>query len=279
MSEGFWTGANWVWSNWDTIKRRLEPVFRLFRRSGDVPLNVRPILIIGPGGVGKSTLAKLHAGQLDWLLGEPWKYEQSFAIQETKLHGSDNIEVIVAPGQSLQRNLQWDGLGTEIAQSYYQGVIVVSAYGYHSRIGRYQDHALYQNNKETFRANYLVSCRNTEIESLKILKQSILTNTKKCWLLSVIAKEDLWYSEKKQVEEWYLTDRYGSLIQSLMGQNGTRRLRVETVAVSLLIHNFRAENGEIVAKNVAGYDQRLQIDSIQRLLELIAGLVEWEGNT
>lgn len=136
MNEGFWLGAgNWAWNNWDKIKDRLEPVFRRFRKSASPVEPQGGILIIGPGGAGKSTLAQLLSGQRNWLTDEPWSYEQSFFLEESKLVDDPTISMLVMPGQSLERNLLWDGIGKRIVAGEFRGIILVASYG-HENFGR-----------------------------------------------------------------------------------------------------------------------------------------------
>jgi len=57
--------------------------------SGESPIPSGPrkgILIIGPGGTGKSTFAKLLSGQLlPWVFGDSWKYDESIAEETFSL--------------------------------------------------------------------------------------------------------------------------------------------------------------------------------------------------
>ena len=90
------------------------------------------ILIIGAGGVGKTTLARILSGDFDWLLGEPWRYSQSFTIEVTTLKDDPKVKVVVPPGQPIRRESTWADIEGGLAGGKYRGVIVVSANGYHT---------------------------------------------------------------------------------------------------------------------------------------------------
>jgi hypothetical protein len=47
--------------------------------------------------------------------------------------------------------------------------------------------------------------------------------------------------------------------------------------VSLVISNFKTGREELLQKNIAGYDQVLQVQSIRRLFETIGILMKWEA--
>ena len=60
---------------------------------------------------------------------------------------------------------------------------------------------------------------------------------------------------------------------------GRKSFRHETVGVSLVISNYTTSEGELLAKNVAGYDQEQQVKSLRYLFEVIDGLRDWEEET
>src|SRR5438105_3729218 len=111
--------SKWLWENRAGIKAALAKLRRWLRRS--------KILVIGPGGTGKSTLARMLAGNFDWLLDSPWRYDEDIAIKRFKLKEDSAAEIVVVPGQEHRRQTTWSGVGQELAKGAYHGVLLVSA--------------------------------------------------------------------------------------------------------------------------------------------------------
>nr|MCU0706572.1 hypothetical protein [Fimbriiglobus sp.] len=91
------------------------------------------ILIIGPGGTGKTTLAKLLSGQLDaWVFGDAWTYSESYTEESYTLTGDPKVELVVPAGQEYRRASSWADVRADIVRGRYSGVIVVAAFGHHT---------------------------------------------------------------------------------------------------------------------------------------------------
>ncbi len=95
------------------------------------------------------------------------------------------------------------------------------------------------------------------------------------WLLNVVAKQDLWWPERVDVENYYLTGPYHVAVKEGLAARDPANTRVETVFTSLVISNFRTAGGERLVSNAAGYDQMIQASSLHRLISVVNELREW----
>lgn len=275
MSDGIpWSQVGgWLWQQRDSIAEAVKKVLAWFRKPDG---SDRGILILGAGGVGKTTLARILSGKYDWLLDEPWKYGESFGIERFKLKDDEKVQVVVPPGQTARRETTWTELLANVAGGKYRGVILVSANGYHSiATSSYKDHPLYKGNKDDFVTALVKRNRDDEAAILQRLTPHLTVSNGKVWLLTVVAKEDLWFPERTAAEQ-RLVDELAPRLQAAQAAKGATNFRHEAVAVSLLISNFVTNDGETLKKNTAGYDHRQSVESIRRLFEVLNALQDWE---
>src|SRR4051812_33966990 len=108
--DGFgWRVLNWAWERKDEILRFMTDLRRWFR--GDGKTEAAPgILIIGPGGAGKTTLARLLSGEVDWFGDPPASYTASLNVERYSLLGPPAAEVVIPPGQPHRRGTHWPDL-------------------------------------------------------------------------------------------------------------------------------------------------------------------------
>jgi energy-coupling factor transporter ATP-binding protein EcfA2 len=278
MNDGFWWSASgWVWSNWDTIKQRMEPIFRLFQKAKPSDPSERGILIIGPGGAGKSTLARLLSGKSNWLTDEPNKYDQSFGFEEFTLEDDTSVSLLVMPGQTLERNLMWDGIGRQILEGKFQGIVLVASFGHNSlRTASFRHHPAGSATKDEFLAQYLEQQRADELRVLEQLATYARMTTRKLWFLTVVTKEDLWYPDSQTVNAHYAEGQFGTALQNLRNEKGQQLFRTEAVTASIVISHWTTTANESLVKNTAGYDHAKCVGSIRRLIECLHSLMEWE---
>lgn len=139
----------------------------------------RGVLVLGPGGVGKTTFGKLLSGDADLLFELPHVYDESLQTEIIPVAGaSEGAGIIIPPGQEHRREATWSQLFQELAAGKFRGVILVVAYGYHNHeIGQgvsYKEHPLYRQqvkpkSKEKFLRDFLVARRQDELAVLRQL--------------------------------------------------------------------------------------------------------------
>jgi hypothetical protein len=88
----------WAWGNKDLVLRKMKDLYAWFRGSGKKN-DASGILILGAGGVGKTTLARLLSGDFDLLLDGLERYDESIGIEHYALKDAPKVEVVVPPGQ------------------------------------------------------------------------------------------------------------------------------------------------------------------------------------
>lgn len=268
----------WVWSRREEIGRWLAGLYSRFR--GPATPDGRGILIIGPGGVGKSTLARLLTGQVDWLQDNPWEYVESIGTEEYTFPDRAGAEVVavVPPGQAHRRESTWGDLLSNVATGRYRGVVFVGAFGYHSpNFPSIRTHTLYAGSKPEFLTAYLAQNRERELGTFSEVASAIRLCRTRLWLLVVVAKEDLWCDDRAAVEAFYTTGPVGEELEKLSARGP--QYRHETAYASLTIGNLDTVAGERLRPNAEGYDHRFQITSVRKLLTTVGALLDWEARS
>ncbi len=238
----------------------------------------RGVLILGAGGVGKTTLASLLSGKLDGR--ELAEYTESVGTEEFTLEENTKVQIIVPPGQSWRRPSTWDVLLERVRQGEFRGIVLIGAFGHHA-IGdfSYKNHKLYDHQRglEGFLTSYVDECRKQEELILKQLCSNVSLCEKPIWLLTLVSKQDLWWDERDKVEAYYSSGKYGDLVQKCLGRKSENAFRHECSFVSLVIRNLETGRGERLKATVAGYDTPTQQKSLEKLLDTITALMEWES--
>jgi GTPase SAR1 family protein len=233
------------------------------------------IIVLGAGGVGKTTLGKVLAGQ-DPIAGE--KYQESANTEVFSYEGKIYGTVLVAPGQERRRAFTWPELRTQISQGQVLGIVFVVAGGLNSlREIEPEEHELYKQgmtNEEFLKEYRAYNVRN----ETKILQEELLSCLRDCpnriFFLTVILKEDLWRPEHRAVMNLYSKGGFAEVIAELVSKRGENHFAYDIVSASLLIENLTTKKGAVLANTASGFDTNEQTRSVTNLLRIISEFMQ-----
>lgn len=275
-SQWWKVACDFAWDNKEWLAAKLSSLRQyLFRRGTGVPAGP-PCLIIGPGGVGKTTTAHLLQGDYDAALSIPGPYRESVYLETFSLKDDPATTILVPPGQQFRRDATWNGVQSSLANGEYCGVIIVNAYGYHS-IGNfsYRNHRLYEGDVPSFVQAYTADCRQEELRVVTRIAPFIRASPNKMWIINLVTKEDLWWNDRQSVHSHYVEGPYGNAIREAIRGSDARRLHVETVFASLVIANFVTGESEVLASTCSGYESTRQVESVKTLWMTLDAVKQW----
>ena len=238
----------------------------------------RKVLIIGPGGVGKSTLGAFLSAK-ERADCPPGEYVESLNTETYSLADDPKVQIVVPPGQQHRMDATWDSVMSDLKVGQFRGVILILAYGHHT-VGdfTYKNHRLYNetNGLEAFVRDYVSDCLAIEKGILIRISEAINRCNQPIWLLTLVTKQDLWWTDQGAVEKHYGSGSYADIVKQCLGDKSGVQFRHEQVFVSLVIRNLMTGRGEFLKGTASGYDMPMQHQSVERLLQVFEGLMQWE---
>lgn len=239
------------------------------------------LLVIGPGGTGKTTFAKLISGQLlPWVFGDTGKYDESFGEETFTLSNEPNVQVVVPAGQAFRRESAWADVRTDIASGRYSGVVFVVAFGHHTPSGTgYKSHPLYKGKKDEFLVSYTATKREEELAALEFILPALETAPEKLWLMTLATKQDLWWKERATVEQFYTAGRWADHLAKVRAARGPRGFAYEFRSASITLSNLKDSEGTVLFPTTEGYDVEKQATSVKDLFNAFDALRNWEDRS
>ncbi|MCG3148536.1 MAG: hypothetical protein PCFJNLEI_01980 [Verrucomicrobiae bacterium] len=228
------------------------------------------IPMFGAGGVGKSTMSRIIAGENPLSLLAP--YDESMRVESVALTGNIPGRILVAPGQEARIDRHWPELLEQLNKRKAVGLLNIVSYGYHSSsLESIHDYDVYKEGMSTpdFVRAYLEHRRKREVALLRELVVGLSGIRKPLWMMTVVNKQDLWWSNRDSVRKYYIEGEYSHLLDELTAKVGARNFQHEYLPASLTLGNFRTPAGEILAETCAGYDQLTHLRYYENLLNKV----------
>ena len=177
-------------------------------RNGSINLSV-----FGAGGTGKTTLGLVLSGDFD-PQSSSYIYKESVAVEKYGLQGDFVGKLVVPPGQKAREHY-WTSLYAALASGKTAGIINVVSWGYHAFQELSYKETEYYNDPMTvgeFMGVYLENRRQRELEIIEDLSHRLKDAPGKIWLVTLVTKQDLWWNNRHEVEEYYTDGPYNDII-------------------------------------------------------------------
>lgn len=230
------------------------------------------ILVVGPGGVGKSTLSKfLYTPSLKI---PPDAYTESLREERMSLPGDAVAELITAPGQK-RHIAKWEDLFDALKKRGKTfGVVFVTAYGHHATPLTMSQLRGKDDSVPPSAARYFGERRQAEIEALRAVEVLLRRHTKPFWMISLVTKQDLWWPDRKNVERYYCQGEYADIIESIRVAHAATGFEHEYFSLAVHSQNLYHDEGKILQATSAGYDDIIKYSHQKAFLDLIEKLTQ-----
>ena len=222
------------------------------------------IAVFGAGGVGKTTLGRMLSTDLA-TISQPTSYQESRDNETFWLASNPAQNVLIAPGQSRRMEQHAPIIRSELSKAKRACVVVhVAAYGYHALTSgsKIPDVKAFD--------DYLRRNKEREIEIVKEIATFLrLNETPPVRMITLITKQDLWWTESDAVIAHYESGEYQTAIETIAQAKGTQRFQHEYAYAALCHQNFKQSDGVVIKQTVAGYDDELRIGALTGLFDLM----------
>ncbi|MGE0610000.1 MAG: GTPase domain-containing protein, partial [Pirellulales bacterium] len=115
------------WLSKKALDAGFREVVRWWRQPGQ-----RSVLILGPGGVGKTTLGQFLSTPMQAVDERRGEYIETISIETFPLSDYKNVEIVVPPGLDHRLAASWAQIAGDIRSGKYRGIVVVAADGHHA---------------------------------------------------------------------------------------------------------------------------------------------------
>jgi hypothetical protein len=249
-----------LWEKASLLKDAVRGVKRKIRDGKTV------IAVFGPGGVGKTTLGTILADDFS-----PEKLAQDYidtpGTEKVWLKSNDAQSILIAPGQRSRIAMHWPTIQTALTRAKQSVIINVVAWGYHTprksepiTLAEVGDH--------------IRTSRDEELRILTDLVNFFTQATGSLTMITLVTKEDLWWSDRDMVKSHYESGDYAEQIARLKAVKGTQNFHHEYAYVSLMSRNMKSSNGEVLVPITQGYDIELQNSGYQKFVQILEGILK-----
>jgi energy-coupling factor transporter ATP-binding protein EcfA2 len=231
------------------------------------------IVFFGAGGTGKTTLSHFLGGKLHTeTLAR--RYRESLEVEEVRLQGDLTATMFVPPGQARRLD-SWTRLYQELGAKGTIGIINVVSWGLHSfeRLS-FEETATYQTGMtvDDFISAWRLERQQAEIRLLETLEPRIIDAPGSVWMVTFVAKEDLWWNDRVLVRTHYEDADYAEILKRIEQQRGASRFRHEYASAAVVMQNLLSGTDQLLMPTVAGYDDELRYGRLRRVVEIVDSL-------
>jgi hypothetical protein len=249
-----------LWEHVPYLKDAVRNVRRKMRDGKTV------IAVFGPGGVGKTTLGTILADDFS-----PEKLAQDYVdtpdTEKIWLKSNDSQSILIAPGQRERVLMHWPAIQTSLTKANRPIIINVVAWGYHTprksvpiTVGQIEEH--------------ISAARDEELRVFTDLVNFFTQTTGPLTLITLVTKEDLWWSDRDAVKSHYESGAYAEQIARLQAAKGTQNFHHEYAYISLMSRNMKSSTGEVLVPITQGYDIEIRDAGYQKFVQTLEGILK-----